>query len=234
MTVLTPATEPPDEVHCSCRQEQSRHWNLTHLLSVMRPYPEYAWDQTLRSATNAYAATADPTRRAVIVRDWLNLWLCRLSKSPQSTRMFAHSFNQWVQVAEPLIGTFQALADLTDGDIEVLEALYWDLAQRPGAVRADGVVRAIGPTAAAKVMMFLYPETVPAWDQAIRDRVVEGGGDQRAYGRYLRWARGAAQCLEDQLTRSGSAAMSVGDFLRRGPASTAYIIDTAGYLNIQP
>ena len=198
----------------------------------MEPYGDYAWDRSLDEARARYARAATNLERAITVRWFLNKWRTRMGLSPASTTLFAGSFGAWLEGVTPLLGTLPPLALLTNDEIAVLGDLFQDLSTRPGAVDRRGTVRTVGPTGAAKVLLLLFGESVPAWDQAIRDRVVGGNSSRAAYVSYLYKMRSSAQCLETQLASSTSAAPSVGAYVNRAPASTAYILDTAAYRNL--
>jgi len=219
-------------VRCTCPAGVDGHYDLDYLADQMEPYGGYAWDRSLDEARARYARAVTTRERAITVRWFLNKWLTRIGMSSASTTMFASSYGAWLEAVTPLLGTKPALALLSNDEIEVFGDLFEDLSTRPGAVDKRGTVRTVGPTGAAKVLLLLFGESVPAWDQGIRDRFVGGNSSRTAYVSYLHKMRSAAQCLEAQLASSISTAPSVGAYVNRAPASTAYILDTAAYRNL--
>ena len=149
-----------------------------------------------------------------------------------SRAFFVDSFVVWTTGIKPSSGRFLSLSTLTGVHFDELGDLYEDLAARTAWVDKNGVVHRFGPTGAAKVLLLLYGESVPAWDNGILRRLVGGDSSRDGYIRYLHLAQSSAMCLEDQLLRSRSMASSVGTFIGRAPASTAYILDTAAYQNM--
>jgi hypothetical protein len=88
---------------------------------------------------------------------WLNKWRCRIAGNlfPALSMSLSHWHQQWgPQLPQPHV----ELVNLEDADLDILVAAYEVL---PG-------VRGLGPTAAAKVLFALHPETAIAWDEQIR------------------------------------------------------------------
>ncbi len=190
----------------------------------------YPWDHTLTNSRRDFEFAAAARLKALVLREFLNSWTCRIALSPASTELFIASFTEWFASVEHVLNTLPSISQLTDDQINQLADIFFDLSRRPAAIRRDGVVRTFGPTAAAKAMMFLFGETCPAWDAQIRSRRTGGLGSRDAYVRYLKWARSQAKCLEIQHDALPDAEKSVANYLRGQGASLAFIIDTAGYL----
>ena len=164
---------------CRHGPEATSHFDLAHLAATMRPYGTYPWDRSLDSARTSIAG-APPTDAALDVRTFLKKWRTRLALNPASTEVFVTPFADWTVCAAPSLGHFASLSALSNSEIDDLGDLYFELSSRRAAVNRNGVIRRFGPTGTAKVLLLLCDESVPALDQAIRNRLV--GGDSSRGG----------------------------------------------------
>lgn len=85
-----------------------------------------------------------------------------------------------------------------------LSSAYAVLYALPAAVSRAGKVRTVGPTAAAKLLYFVRPLAIAAWDKAISLRT-GGGHDDVAFLTHLTACRGWAQDLEAEARQLGLA-----------------------------
>ena len=101
-----------------------------------------------------------------------------------------------------------------------------DLSAAAVAVDARGHDRTMGPTAAAKCLYALRPDSVMPWDLRIAQRL-HGGRDRDAFAAHLRLGRRWAQ---DLLTTSGLDETALLTDLDRSGATLAKVLDEYCYL----
>jgi hypothetical protein len=123
---------------------------------------------------------------------FLNAWGCRI-RYPRAAEAapFDTALSAWWESWRSALPQ-ASLAHLTDGDIDAIAAAYAALVAVP--VSDSPPRRALGPTAAAKALYALRPETVVPWDAAIAVRT-QGGRDGAAFGRHLRQCRAWAAAV---------------------------------------
>ncbi|WP_079429094.1 MmcQ/YjbR family DNA-binding protein [Streptomyces katrae] len=124
--------------------------------------------------------------RAALHR-WLNTWGCRIRYPREGEPdLLGEGLERWWSRHGGLPGA--RLAALSDREIGLLAAAFGELAALPVGRRT------LGPTAAAKALFALRPETVMPWDAAIAQRLW-GARDEAAFARHLTagraWARAA-------------------------------------------
>ena len=128
----------------------------------------------------------------VAIHDWLNRFGCRLKKSaiPERADTVVSLGAWWRATKKELVPlTHTDLADLTDDQLECAIDCYLNLKRQPASDR-----RSLGPTAAAKVLMGVAPQTFPAWDAKIARTHYQGTGGP-AYRLHLEACRSWAQSL---------------------------------------
>ena len=108
---------------------------------------------------------------------------------------------------------------------------YVGLRRLPAAVSRTGRVRSVGPTAAAKLLYFVRPAAVTAWDKRISG-CTGGGQDQAAFLRHLALCRGWAAGLEAEGRALGLESEEIGPYLGRPASSVAKLIDEWLYATI--
>jgi hypothetical protein len=109
----------------------------------------------------------------------------------------------------------QRLAQLEDAQLKSLSS---------AAVSRAGKVRTVGPAAAAKLLCFVRPLAITAWDKAISLRT-GGGHDEVASLTHLTACRGWAQDLEAEARQLGLSPEEIGPYLHRPASSVAKLID---------
>jgi hypothetical protein len=196
-------------------------------LRVVLPAYGARFDRTLAAARSAIGPTCNPAdpAHAMNLRTWLNKWLGRI-RVPQAGEddPFVSSLADWWMNAKgrlPLAD--QTLAHLTDTELGGIVDAYVDLAPRAAARSPQGRTRRFRPTATAKVLYFLRPNAVTAWDNAIARTVEIGEGE--AFYRHLVRARSWAQALVDESAQRGIAESDIGLSIGRPESSVAKLID---------
>ena len=179
---------------------------MVALARVLPQYGEFRFDLTLEAARHDVGNEpdlADPAH-AMRLRRWLNQWICRIGypRAGEADVFVGSLASWWIDVKDMLP------ADTRD-------SLSWQTrssgpsarltrsctgAPRPSAGR--GRSRSVGPTAAAKLLYFVRPLAVTAWDNAISARTGRGD-DEAAFLRHLTSCRSWAQDLEAEAGRLG-------------------------------
>ncbi|MFF4330227.1 MmcQ/YjbR family DNA-binding protein [Streptomyces sp. NPDC048387] len=140
----------------------------------------------LRADTAPGLDLSGAAHRAALHR-WLNAWGCRIRYPREGEPdLFGEGLARWWSRHGDLPAA--RLAALGDREIARLAAAYGELAALPVGRRS------LGPTAAAKALFALRPETVMPWDAAIAQHLW-GSRDEAAFARHLTtgrsWARAA-------------------------------------------
>ncbi|MFD8149017.1 MmcQ/YjbR family DNA-binding protein [Streptomyces sp. NPDC059708] len=140
----------------------------------------------LRADTAPGLDLSGAEHRAALHR-WLNAWGCRIRYPREGEPdLFGEGLAHWWSRHGALPES--RLAALSDREIGRLAAAYGELAALPVGRRG------LGPTAAAKALFALRPDTVMPWDAAIAQRLW-GARDEAAFARHLTtgraWARAA-------------------------------------------
>lgn len=201
---------------------------LASLATILPQYGKFTFDRTLaavRHDIGDHPDLADP-EHATRLRTWLNQWLCRIGyPEPGKFDVFADSLAKWwVGVKDTLPPESQRLAQLTDAQLLTVSGAYGDLYVRPAAISRTGRTRRIGATAAAKLLYFVRPCTVTAWDKAISSRTGDGQ-DEAAFLRHLTTCREWAKDLEAEGRQLGLESSEIGPHLGRPASSVAKLID---------
>lgn len=207
---------------------------LASLAAVLPAYGRFAFDQTLEAARSDLGAEPDLTSpgHAQRLRRWLNQWGCRIGYPAAEADVFADSLAAWWgRFSGTLPPEGNDLAQLTDVQLEAVSRAYGDLYVRPAAVSGTGRSRRVGPTAAAKLLYFVRPHAVTAWDRAIAAHT-GGGQDQAAFLRHLTVCRMWAASLEAEGRPLGLRPREIGPYLDRPASSVAKLIDEWLYATI--
>jgi hypothetical protein len=158
-----------------------------------------------------------------LMRRWLNSWGCRI-RYPRDGERDAYddaTAAWWDRFGTALPSGLLRLT--TDDDLTALGAAYAALAAAPA-----GPTRTLGPTAAAKALYALRPETVMPWDAAIAV-ALHGARDGAAFTRHLRLGRSWAAALSAEL---GADDAAIPALLGRPGISLAKILDEYTYVCI--
>jgi hypothetical protein len=208
---------------------------MASLGSVLPQYGEFRFDRTLEAARRDIGDEPDLANpvHAVRLRRWLNQWTCRIGypKVGQADVFVGSLAIWWAGVKDMLPGEDQRLAQLADAHLQALGHAYGELYRRPAAVSKAGTIRSVGPTAAAKLLYFVRPLAVTAWDKAISARTGRGDGEA-AFVRHLTVCRNWAQNLEAEASRLGLEPGEIGPSLHRPASSVAKLIDEWLYATI--
>ena len=134
-------------------------------------------DRSWTVLSEVTGAEADPSRQEhrQALFTWLNAWGCRLRyPRPGEPDVFDTELAVWwTEHAAHLPGTGESLIDLSDAQVAALGECFAGLAAMPavGGPRS----RALGSTAASKLLYALRPKTLMPWDEAIATRLHEIG-----------------------------------------------------------
>ena len=201
---------------------------LARLATVLPPYGKFRLDGTLDAARAAIGDRPDLTNpeHAAELLAWLNKWQCRIRKPrPGEVNFFADSLEAWWKTFEgELPSVTVGLAQMSDAELQRLSGAYADLYMRTGAVNSNGRRRGVGPTAAAKLLYFVRPKGVTAWDKAISQRT-GGGSNGEAFLEHLTLCRRWAESIEAEGQQLGLNADEIGPHLGRPKSSVAKLID---------
>jgi hypothetical protein len=179
----------------------------------------------MREQTAGNLNPASP-QTAIFLRQWLNAWGCRLQyPSDQGTDIFVDNLGAWWEEWKNLLPQ-DLLVLLQDKAIETIAESFASLVDRSAVT--NGRSRRFGPTATAKILYAVRPETVTAWDERIAADI--GGADGAAFGRHMLRARDWARTLDQEAKRLGIEDLPA--YLGRSESSLAKVIDEWLYLTI--
>lgn len=116
------------------------------------------------------------------------------------------------------------MAKLTNAQLRAISDAYEGMCVLQAAVSKTGVLRGIGPTATAKLLYFIRPDAVTAWDKMISART-GGGHDAAAFLRHLTLCRSWAAGLEAEGQQRGLTPAEIGPSIGRPTSSAAKLID---------
>jgi hypothetical protein len=201
---------------------------LASLGRIFSQYPQFTGDQAVAAAWHDLGGEPDPAdpAHAARLRILLNQWTCRIGYPPPGQPdVFVGSLANWWADTNGLLPTSRLrLAQLTDAQLQAVGRGYAELYRRPAAVSRSGTIRSFGPTATAKLLYFLRPLAITAWDHAISVRTGHGG-DGAAFLRHLTTCRGWARELEAEARRRRLEPAEIGPSLGRPGSSVAKLID---------
>lgn len=152
---------------------------------------------------------------------WLNSWGCRIRYPREGEPdTFGAGLAAWAGRHAP---AHAPLARLTPREIAGLAAAYEELAALPIGRRS------LGPTAAAKALYALRPDSVMPWDAAIAQRL-HGARDRAAFARHLELGRSWARAVLEESGGLDEAALCAE--IGRPEVSLAKILDEHLYVTI--
>lgn len=196
-------------------------------LTAVLPAYGARFDLTLARARTAIGPRCDPANptHAVELRAWLNKWICRIRvpSSDEADPFVANLAEWWLVVRTSIPDESARLAALTDSELESLAKAYGSLAPRIAAVNRNGKARTFGPTATAKILYFVRPLAVTAWDKAISGHVPGQGSS--AFLEHLRVCRTWANALIVEASARGIDEDDIGPCVGRPLSSVAKLID---------
>jgi hypothetical protein len=208
--------------------------SLADMRIVLPEYGTYRFDQTLAAARKRIGPDPDPANidHARRLRVWLNQWICRIGYPRDERDLFAESLaGWWSRAGNDLPPAGRRLAELDGGELRTISDSYGDLCKRPAAISRTGKTRTFGPTATAKVLYFVRPDAITAWDKAI-SACTGKGSDQEAFLRHLTLCRAWAVRLEQEGSQLGLRPDEIGRDLGRPASSVAKVIDEWLYATI--
>lgn len=163
--------------------------------------------------------------RTALLR-WLNSWGCRIRypREGEPDRYDEQLALWWRQYGATLPSV--GLPELTDDQIDTLAAAFGALAAVQ--VSAGKATRTLGPTAGAKALYALRPQSVMPWDAAIAQSL-HGTRDADAFGRHLRLGRSWAQAV---LAEAATTQEALPELVGRPTVSLAKLLDEYLYLEL--
>lgn len=210
--------------------------SLATLRAALPEYGKFRFDVTLQAARDAIGEDADAANplHAAHLREWLNRWICHIPYPLAGQQdMFATALGSWWmssgQSGLPARGS--TLAGLTDHELEAIAATYANLRPRPAASYRNGRTRSIGPTATAKVLYFIRPESITPWDNQIARRT-GGGYTESAFLQHLTLCRRWAAAIEEEGKALGLTSAEIGPAIGRPKSSVAKLIDEWLYATV--
>jgi hypothetical protein len=199
------------------------------LAGLSRVIPAYGarFDRTLDEARAAIGDECDPANadHAAKLRSWLNKWICHIRvPSAHETDPFIENLAAWwIEISPNIPDRSMRLGRLADEELESIAHAYGSLVSRVAAVDRNGKSRTFGPTATAKILYFVRPLAVTAWDRAIA-RHVPGKGPA-AFLEHMRVCRSWANELIEEAANEGLGEDEIGSSVGRPMSSVAKLID---------
>jgi hypothetical protein len=177
--------------------------------------------QETRSAIDLSQAA----HRTILLR-WLNSWGCRIRYPREGEPApYDDGVRTWWEAWGATLPDVD-LVHLTDAGIDTAAKAYSDLA---GVVVSAGRSRrTLGPTAAAKALYALRPNTIMPWDAAIA-ATLHGDRDGAAFGRHLRLGRDWAAAVIAEAGTSGVSGEAIPALMGR-PVPLAKVLDEYLYV----
>jgi hypothetical protein len=190
------------------------------------PLPDRSYE-VLRAATSPKMDLARADHRHALHR-WLNAWGCRIrlprEGEPDPFDVAIESW--WVGERGSLRAIHEPLAQLSDRNLRRIGAAYDGLSASIVAFDKNGKGRSLGPTAAAKALYALRPESVMPWDLAIAAHL-HGARDGAAFTRHLALGRQWANSL---MQESGLDEQDLLAALGRPGSTLARVLDEYCYV----
>ncbi|OXM45944.1 hypothetical protein [Amycolatopsis alba] len=160
--------------------------------------------------------------RTILLR-WLNSWGCRIRYPREGEPApFDDGIKTWWETWGAGLPTVD-LVHLTDAGIDATAKAYADLSAV--VVSAGRTRRTLGPTAAAKALYALRPNTIMPWDAAIA-ATLHGARDGAAFGEHLRLGREWAAAV---IAEAGADGEKIPALVGR-PVSLAKVLDEYLYV----
>ncbi|MFF5232696.1 hypothetical protein [Dactylosporangium sp. NPDC000521] len=196
---------------------------LAHSVAVFNGYAnaDRTWHDFV--ARTAPGPDLDRPEHRRLLHRWLNSWGCRIRypRDGEPDLFDAGIAGWWAASGATLPAGPLRLA--SDGDLAALGTAYATLAAVPAGPR-----RTLGPTAAAKALYALRPDTVMPWDAAIAV-TLHGARDGAAFTRHLALGRAWAAAL---VAATGTDDASLPAFLGRPSVTLAKLLDEYTYVSI--
>lgn len=183
-----------------------------------------SWDVLTLATSGVIDPAVAGHRKALFT--WLNAWGCRLRR-PRDGEVDVFDgelAGWWAAHAEHLPAVGESLIGLDDVRIRELTDCFGRLAGMPAVGGARP--RALGSTAASKLLHALRPRTLMPWDEAIAI-ALHGARDSAAFGGHLRIGREWGLAL---LAESGLDEDALAERLGRPGIGLAKLLDEYCYL----
>ena len=209
-------------------------FELAFVCRLYEPFGDY--DSSLKKFREIVGSALEVQdaahRRALFV--WLRKWGCRqFGKAHEG--MAGNALLAW---AEQSLGALPSprvpLLNLSPTAIRNAAGAYEDLRDRRASrqERKSGpCLVTFGPAGAAKTLFALRPNSLPPWDDAIRERL---GYDESAgsYARFLVEAQGHLREALEEAARFGIAPDDLPSVLGRSESSLAKLVDEYFWVTI--
>jgi len=170
-------------------------------ISLLLAQHENKFDQTLRAARSEIGDDPDLTNptHSRRLRKWLNDWLCRIGypQDGQDDEFVENLARWWTLVATHLPAPDRPLNHLDDSDLQDLAEAYGQLVALTSYRTRGGRVRSFGPTATAKILYFVRPLAVTAWDKRIAAGLGHGTDQSGFFDHLSQCQRWAADIVEE-------------------------------------
>ena len=165
---------------------------------------------------------------------WLNDWGCRQFAKEHHQVAFER-LRVWArQHADDLPGYTTSILSLTEAKIQATVRAYDALkeleASQKRTPHGTHSVR-VGATGAAKILYALRPNTVPPWDDAIRERL-KCDGSAESYSRFLRMVMVEIQELLADAARYGVSPEQLPSAIGRSASTLPKIVDEYFWVTI--
>jgi hypothetical protein len=154
--------------------------------------------EVLREATGRQIDLARPDHRLALHR-WLNAWGCRIRVArADELDPFDVAIESWWELERDSLRAVDGpLAQLSDEELRGFGAAFNSLSVAIVAFDKNGKARSMGPTAAAKTLYALRPQSVMPWDLAIAGHL-HGARDGAAFTSHLALGRTWANSLLEE------------------------------------
>jgi hypothetical protein len=165
---------------------------------------------------------------------WLNDWGCR-QFAKEHHRDALERLRAWAhRHADDLPGYTTSILRLTEAEIRGTARAYDELkeieASQRRTIHGTHGVR-VGATGAAKILYALRPNTLPPWDDAIRERL-KCDGSAESYNRFLRLVMDEIQELLADAARHGVSSEQLPSAIGRGVSTLPKIVDEYFWVTI--
>ncbi|MET7421133.1 hypothetical protein [Dactylosporangium sp. NPDC005555] len=196
---------------------------LAHSVKVFNGYAnvDRTWHEFV--AATVPGPDLDRAEHRRLLHRWLNSWGCRIRYPREGEPdVFDTATADWWSMHGATLPR-APLRLLSDDELVALGNAYAALATSPA-----GPTRTLGPTAAAKALYALRPDTVMPWDAAIAVSL-HGARDGAAFTRHLTLGRAWATAV---IASAGVSEPELPAFLGRPGISLAKILDEYTYVFI--
>ncbi|MBN1861627.1 MAG: hypothetical protein JW840_09230 [Candidatus Thermoplasmatota archaeon] len=125
----------------------------------------------------------NPEHRKLLL-EWLNSWGCRQFAVKYHYFASENILKWYRQYSKDFIPKSKKLLDINSNDFDKIQRLFDSISSTIASLRNDETPVKFGPTGAAKLLFALYPNSLPPWDDSIRDKL-EFGDTGKSYCNYV-------------------------------------------------